>query len=236
MASHKCAFCGETFPLIKDQTYRKQYINFESVDIREIDATFNQFGLRPGGCLINFYKCPNQVCEHVSIYFQGIEPTMNSLNKWIHPDYLVKQLPSYIPIGIAQDYCEACKILELSPRASATLSRRTLQSMIRDFWNVNGLRTLHDEINAIKDKISDEEYESLMALKSIGNIGAHPEQNINVILDINSGEAQQLIELIDLFVDEWYTKRENRRIRISKVKELGETKKIEKTQATPNQK
>jgi hypothetical protein len=45
-------------------------------------------------------------------------------------------LPDYIPEQIKDDYYEACSILNLSPKASATLARRCLQGMIRDFWGI----------------------------------------------------------------------------------------------------
>lgn len=45
-----------------------------------------------------------------------------------------KAFPDFVPAAIRADYEEACLIVDLSPKASATLSRRALQGMIRDFW------------------------------------------------------------------------------------------------------
>ena len=45
-------------------------------------------------------------------------------------------LSAHVPVSVQQDYEEACLIKDLSPKASATLCRRALQGMIRDFWKV----------------------------------------------------------------------------------------------------
>ena len=51
-----------------------------------------------------------------------------------------RPLPDYIPQVIEQDYTEACRIRDLSPKASATLARRCLQGMIRDFCGISKKR------------------------------------------------------------------------------------------------
>ncbi len=58
-------------------------------------------------------------------------------------------LSSLVPLVVQQDYEEACLIKDLSPKASATLCRRALQGMIRDFWKVTKPK-LHDELTDIK--------------------------------------------------------------------------------------
>ncbi len=230
MSSHKCAFCNQVFPLIEGHTYRRQYLSFKSSGISEQYVAQRFASVKvPGGCLIEFFKCPNDNCAQTSIHFEGFDPNMISVSKWIHPDYKIKQLPVYVPSSIRQDFEESCKIVELSPKSSATLSRRVLQSMIRDFWEIEGKPNLHQEIEAIKDKINTDEFESLMSLKSIGNIGAHPHQDINYIVDVDANEAYQLIELIEMFIDDWYIQREQRKLRLQKVKDLGDSKQKYKT-------
>ena len=61
------------------------------------------------------------------------------------------------------------------------MARRALQGMVRDFFQVFGLRTLNLELGAIKDRCDQDLYAAMMAVKSIGNIGAHPEQDISLI-------------------------------------------------------
>jgi hypothetical protein len=54
------------------------------------------------------------------------------------PSSSAKTFPNYVPKVILDDYNEACLIRDLSPKASATLSRRCLQGMIRDLEDSKG--------------------------------------------------------------------------------------------------
>ena len=128
----------------------------------------------------------------------------------------MKILPDYVPAVIVADYKEACLIAELSPKASATLSRRCLQGMIRDFWSVSKGR-LADEIDAIKDKIDELAWKAIDGLRKMGNIGAHMEKDINVIVDVDPNEAKLLIGLIETLVDDWYVTRHERQLRMEKL-------------------
>ncbi len=117
-----------------------------------------------------------------------------------------KQFPTYIPLSIREDYEEACAIVSLSPKASATLSRRCLQGMIRDFWNIKE-NNLSKAITALQDKIPAQQWRVLDGVRRIGNIGAHMEKDINIIVDIDPNEANKLIKLIELLLDQWYINR-----------------------------
>ena len=96
--------------------------------------------------------------------------------------------------------------------------------MIRDFWGVSKAR-LVDELKAIEGQCDPDLYAAMLALKSIGNIGAHPEREVAVIVDIESGEAGQLLDLIHLLDHEWYVARASRKARIQSVADLGKAKK-----------
>lgn len=67
------------------------------------------------------------------------------------PDTKSKVFPKYIPLALRTYYQEAYSILKLSPKAAATLARRCIQGIIRDFWGISKAR-LVDEINALEDK------------------------------------------------------------------------------------
>ena len=130
------------------------------------------------------------------------------IDTWLQPISQAKQFPKYVPQPIRDDYEEACAIVNLSPRASATLSRRCLQGMLRDFWKVSE-STLAKEIAALAedDKVPAEQRQILHVLRNIGNIGAHPEADVNLIIDINSEDAEKLIKVIELFINKWYVNR-----------------------------
>jgi len=96
--------------------------------------------------------------------------------------------------------------------------------MIRDFYGITK-SNLHDEIEALRGKESDDVIDALLALKSIGNIGAHPERDVSLIIDIEPGEAGKLIELIELLIDEWYIAREKRRGLLQRLSGISDEKK-----------
>jgi hypothetical protein len=134
-----------------------------------------------------------------------------------------KPQPDYIPVALREDYNEACAIRDLSPKASATLSRRCLQGMIRDFCGVRErtlnleiktLRKLLDEGHAPKG-VTEETLDAIDQVRQVGNIGAHMEQDIDLIVPVEPGEAQILIELIEMLFADWYGARHNRQKRLA---------------------
>ena len=72
------------------------------------------------------------------------------------------------------------------------MSRRCLQGMIRDFWGVSKNR-LVDEVEAIEEKMDPLTWQAIDAVRKIGNIGAHMEADINVIIEVEPREASLLI-------------------------------------------
>ncbi|OCG08053.1 hypothetical protein A9G13_07605 [Gilliamella sp. wkB178] len=178
--------------------------------------------------------CPTPECQKHEIFFRKFKYNKDKkqyelvykLN--IEPKANIKNFPDYVPKQILKDYEEAKLILDLSPKASATLSRRCLQGMIRDFWKVQK-KTLHAEIDAIKDQMNDDDmYNAIMALKSIGNIGAHPEHDINLIIDVEPEEANELAGLIETLIEDWYIAREARKERINRINNISIQKQIVK--------
>ncbi|MBA7729772.1 DUF4145 domain-containing protein [Citrobacter braakii] len=116
---------------------------------------------------------------------------------------------------------------DLSPKASATLSRRCLQGMIRNVWNVKPAR-LVDEIKAIEGQIESGMWKAIDAIRNIGNIGAHMENDINVIVDVDPDEAEMLIGLLELLIQEWYIERHERQLRVEAITALAAEKKAMK--------
>lgn len=191
------------------------------------------------GFYIQSVSCPNSKCQKLwlraelcNTYMQhgnfGDWMKGSLIQSWqLLPESEAKVLPDYIPQSIQQDYYEACRIRDLSPKASATLARRCLQGMIRDFWGITKAK-LKDEINELEDKVDSDIWTSIDAVRSVGNIGAHMEKDINIIIDVDPGEAQLLIGLIEQLVDDWYVARESRRKRTEELKKLAAAKEAQK--------
>ncbi|MDZ7712738.1 MAG: DUF4145 domain-containing protein [Rhodovibrio sp.] len=165
---------------------------------------------------------------HVNNYNFRV-PTDVVKNWQLLPESEAKPQPECIPQAIRDDYTEACRIRDLSPKASAALSRRCLQSMVRDFCGIEE-KTLNSELNALKEVVDQDVWQAIDELRKVGNIGAHLE-NVNYIVDVDPGKAQRLIGLLEILFKDWYVAREQRRQRLADLTELGEKKYEERREA-----
>ena len=145
------------------------------------------------------------------------------IQRWrLVPHGRMMALPDFVPTSIANDYEQAVSIVEMSPGAAATLARRCLQSMIRDFWGIQKKR-LVDEIAALKGNIDPLTWHAIDALRKVGNIGAHLE-DVNAPIELEADEARELIRLLELLVEDWYIARESRRECLSGIVRLAKAK------------
>lgn len=215
MSGFQCPYCSMVMP-ITDDTYNHQLPAYKSYNGYYGVNQYHESTLK-----ISFYKCPN--CNNFTIFADGIGDLVKDLHTLLKPNSLAKQFPNYIPDTIRNDYEEAYAIVNLSPKASATLARRCLQGMIHDFWGIK-LKNLNQEISALKDKIPADLWSSIDALRELGNIGAHMEKDTNVIVDIDPNEAESLIKLIELLMKEWYIDREERKKLFSEIISTNQSK------------
>jgi len=224
---------------------RDQYLT----DNRSVsDYGIHQEGSTLGEVLIRITSitCANKDCRkltlhaalHANLGWQGNSYKVGQIrNAWsLLPGSSAKPQPDYIPQPLREDYEQACTIRTLSPKASATLSRRCLQGMIRDFCGISKAR-LVDEIRELKQRLDEgkapqgvmqDSVEAIDHVRGIGNIGAHMEKDINVIVDIDPDEARILIELIELLFKEWYVARHQREERLAGLKRIASEKAEEK--------
>ncbi|WKZ41554.1 MAG: DUF4145 domain-containing protein [Anaerolineales bacterium] len=131
--------------------------------------------------------------------------------------------PSEVPVNIAKDYQEACLVLPISPKASAALSRRCLQSLLRESAKVRH-SDLSNEIQEVIDsgKLTSQLVDSLDAVRNIGNFAAHPikSKNTGEIFDIEPGEASWSLDVLEQLFDFYYVQP----AKISKKREALNTK------------
>ena len=210
-----CLFCGCSVPNHND-TFREDEHYF--LIRRPHFASEENFSDK---ITIQTMNCPN--CHKVSIDIVGVGSQFPNRITHFNPISLAKAYPDYIPQTIRSDYEEAHAILNLSPKASATLSRRCLQGMIRDFWGISKAR-LVDEIDALKDIVDPSTKKVLDALRKLGNIGAHPEKDINLIVDIEPNEAHLLLKFIELLMQKWYIERHDNKQLLQDILDLDKDK------------
>lgn len=115
--------------------------------------------------------------------------------------------PPEVPSVIAEDYLEACLVLPISPKASAALSRRCLQNLLRDAAKVKH-SDLSKEIQEVIDsgKLPSQLSDSIDAIRNIGNFAAHPvkSKSTGEIVDVEPEEAKWNLDVLVSLFDFYY--------------------------------
>jgi hypothetical protein len=220
----QCPFCGNHTTIVDARrSVGAHRISLASKHGKQVLAT-------------NAIACPNEKCRELYLaaslgpyevvpgggYKDGSPHT-----RWaLRPEASAKVFPDYVPSPILEDYREACLIRVHSPKASATLARRCLQGMIRDFWGIRKNR-LVDEVQDLQDKVDAKTWSAIDAVRQIGNVGAHMERDINLIVEVDPGEASLLIQLIETLINDWYVERHARSERMGKIIAAAASKKSE---------
>ena len=189
--SYVCPFCGHA------QAYCTNVNHMENGIYRNTTPIPPEY--RESSFTIYTLPCNNHQCKKISVV------AINRASRKqidLVPQVTMRHYPDYIPEQIRRDYEETNLILEASPKAAATLLRRCLQGMIHDFWGIRE-KNLNAEISELKDKVTPAQWRSLDGLRKIGNISAHMEKDVNLIIDIDPDEASKLLKLIELLFEKW---------------------------------
>lgn len=120
-------------------------------------------------------------------------------------------VPSEVPPEIAQDYIEACNVLPVSPKASAALSRRCLQSMLHAHGykaqkglakEIDALLNEADPTKALPNKLRV----TVDGIRNFGNFAAHPidDKTALQIIDVEEHEASWCLEIIEELFEHFY--------------------------------
>ena len=213
-----CPFCRhvQAYDFNQSSVQNGKYAGYQDYEIPDF--------LRESCFTIYTLYCKNNACKKVSL---------SAVNRFsfkqidILPKVVDKKYPDYIPRQILNDYYEANHILEDSPKAAATLLRRCLQGMIRDFWGIKRNK-LNDEINELASIITPSQWKALDGLRKIGNIGAHMEKDVDLIIDIEPDEARKLLKLIELLLDKWYIARHDEEELFADICTISDDKEVER--------
>lgn len=116
-------------------------------------------------------------------------------------------LSEAVPPEIAQDYREACLVLSDSPKASAALSRRCLQNVLRIAAGVKAAE-LAREIQEVLDsgKLPPSLAVNIDAIRNIGNFAAHPikSQSTGEIVNVEPHEAEWNLDVLEELFDFYF--------------------------------
>lgn len=220
MSTATCPFC--------DVTYSESDTTFQEYKLPPSEYDF-LFGISPREyirVLVN--RCPE--CRR--FMFRAVKETgeRDHFDMQFYPQAVAKPLPDYIPEAIRNDYREAQMVARLSPKAAATLCRRCLQGMIRDFWGITKPR-LKDEIDALEQIVPPLQWKAIDGLREIGNISAHMERDVNTIIEVEPEEAEMLLKLIDSLIENWYIARHREETLYNSIASCADAKRKQKHEA-----
>jgi hypothetical protein len=109
----------------------------------------------------------------------------------------------------AADFREACSVINLSPKASAAISRRLLQHIIREKAGIRK-RNLDDEINAViaQGLLPPDLADDLDMIRTIGNFAAHPIKSTNTgeVVGVEPGEAEVLLDVLGELLEFYFVR------------------------------
>lgn len=163
---------------------------------------------------IVYATCPNCLNAIISLDIQ--EPSVSSSEFKTIKELIVFPLasgrppiPQEVPENIANDYNEAALTVSFSPKASAALSRRCLQALLKDAGNTKS-RDLNDQIDEVLTQLPPYIAQNLDAVRHIGNFAAHEQKSktTGLILDVEPGEAEWNLEILESLFDFYYVKPE----------------------------
>jgi Domain of unknown function (DUF4145) len=160
-------------------------------------------------------ECHKSIMRLGSMTRQGPNFPLQDPASWIQifPTGSTRALaPKEVPTDIANDHAEAAKVLALSPKASAALSRRCLQAVLliagytqKDLAKQidavlaepDGKKTLPSGLQMIVD-----------AVRNLGNFAAHKitDQTTLQIIDVDPAEAEYCLDVLDAVFDHYYVK------------------------------
>lgn len=153
----------------------------------------------------NLERCPR--CERFTLVLicarHGGAGTFSIV---AHPRHSARPpLPNEVPAKFAEDYKEACLVLADSPKASAALSRRCLQHVLREVGNTTK-KDLFDQIDEVMPSLPASLRDLIDAVRVIGNIAAHPTKSTHTgeIVDVEPGEAELLLEILEMTFDFYF--------------------------------
>ena len=175
---------------------------------------------------IETVQCPNPACGRVVLSIINCEGTQRD-PKYPQSSFLMPAgderivhvrpkatnrppIPVEVPDDFAEDYREACLVLADSPKASAALSRRCLQHILREKAGVKNMNDLAKAIQEVLDNpaVPPDVSTTLDMVRNIGNFSAHPNKSLRTgeIVDVEPMEAEWCLDTIEILFDFYFVR------------------------------
>lgn len=209
----KCPYCNTAI-----------YLEWEGDIIEDRENRYEGYG-------INYEFCPN--CGKLIIELQHGRVYSNENGylelKCIDHEQMIypifpngRILSEHIPEKYVKLYRESEEVNLISPRASATLSRYTLQMILHEEMHISK-RNLEDELKELESKsnVPSSLITMLQVMRRVANFGAHPKKstNSNEIVEVENGESDVMLELLVELFDYIFVKPRQQEEFLKKVEE-----------------
>ncbi len=147
-------------------------------------------------------RCPE--CHESIVLLERTIPYLPTLSFMAYPRTRSRPIAPEVPDPYRQDFSEACTVLADSAKASAALSRRCLQAILKDKLGATK-KNLYDQIEEViaTGKLPTHVEEGLHNVRNIGNFAAHPMKSTTTgtIVDVEPGEAEWNLEAVEMLFD-----------------------------------
>jgi hypothetical protein len=171
-----------------------------------------------GGWVLVKRQCPE--CNRIILHLENGTPFYGPGRSFVlAPDEEIKSImvrpkgssrppcPTEVPKEFAEDYNDACVVLPDSPKASAALSRRCLQNILREVAKVKP-SNLADEIQEVIDSGTLPSYivEAIDAVRNVGKFATHQikSEKTGEILSVELGEAEWNLDVLEALFDFYF--------------------------------
>lgn len=154
--------------------------------------------------------CPE--CKNYAILFgQDSDVEEETSYFYVYPTSATRGFDiSLVPKAISDDYIEACNVISISPKASAALSRRCLQNLLRSFGY--SAKDLAKEIDLLinesdtRKAIPSSTREVVDAIRNFGNFSAHPITDVTTLqlINVEPEEADWCLSVLEELFDHFY--------------------------------
>lgn len=147
-------------------------------------------------------------CNRLHVAYSRSIHGFHSGGPFLYPRAVSREpLDPAVPPEFANYYTEASNVLDISPKASAALSRRIMQHVLRECAKVQA-PNLDQEIQKVLDAnmVPSHIAESLDAVRTVGNFAAHPIKSTSSgeVVDVEPGEAEWNLDTVEALFDFYF--------------------------------
>ena len=157
---------------------------------------------------------------------EGVLSVLESITAY--PKGTSRPVPPEVEGKFESDFREACLVIGDSEKASAALSRRCLQNLLREKAETKA-KDLAPQIQEVLDsgELPSHLGDAIDGVRGIGNFATHPIKSTNTgeVLEVELGEAEWLLDTLEALFDFYFVqpaKLEKKRDALNKkLKEAG---------------